>query len=47
LRRRLSNRPCSNRHQTSKGTIRFQPDEPLPAGVVRRIVKARIAENME
>ena len=26
-----------------KGTIRFQPDHPLPASLVRRIVKDRIA----
>ena len=28
-----------------KGTLRFTPDRPLPAGLVTRIVKVRVAEN--
>ena len=30
---------------TSKGTIRFQPDAPLPAAVIRKLVRAAIARN--
>ena len=31
-------------YDISKGTIRFQPDEPLPASLVTTLVKARMAE---
>ena len=34
-------------YDISKGTIRFQPDKPLTAALVRKLVKARIAENAE
>jgi uncharacterized protein YdhG (YjbR/CyaY superfamily) len=32
-------------YETSKSTIRFQAEYPLPTALVRKLVKARIAEN--
>ena len=32
-------------YDTSKGTIRFTTADPLPAALVRKLVKARLAEN--
>lgn len=31
-------------YDTAKGTIRFQPDRPLPSALVRELVRARIAK---
>ena len=33
------------RYETSKGTIRFTPEQPLPPTVVRKLIKAAVARN--
>jgi len=34
-------------YSTNKGTIRFAADKPLPDALIKKIVKARVAENRE
>ena len=40
-----AHRDLLSEYDTSKGTIRFLPAKPLPAVLVRKLVKARLAEN--
>ena len=32
-------------YETSKGTVRFTPDHPLPVALIRKLVKAAMARN--
>ncbi len=32
-------------YRTAKGTLRFAPDKPLPAALVKKMVKARVRQN--
>lgn len=39
-----ANRDLLAEFDTSKGTVRFTPDKPLPADLVSKLVRARMAE---
>ncbi len=34
-------------YKTSKGTVQFPPDQPLPLDLITEMVKFRVAENLE
>ena len=40
-----ANRDVLEGYDTSKGTVRFPPDKPLPRSLVTKLVRARVAEN--
>jgi uncharacterized protein YdhG (YjbR/CyaY superfamily) len=40
-----AHRDALSRYDTSKGTVRFAPERPLPASLVKKLVRTRTAEN--
>jgi uncharacterized protein YdhG (YjbR/CyaY superfamily) len=43
----IQNFPEAAAFSTSSGTLQFQPEKPIPATLVKKLVKARIAQNLE
>ena len=43
----IRNFPEAAAFATSSGTLQFQPEKPIPAALVKKLVKARIAQNLE
>jgi uncharacterized protein YdhG (YjbR/CyaY superfamily) len=41
---RRRNASALKRYKTSAGTVQFPLDEPLPSGLIKRLVRARVAE---
>jgi uncharacterized protein YdhG (YjbR/CyaY superfamily) len=39
-----ANQEALKEYRTSKGTVQFMPEKPLPAALIRRVIKARMAE---
>jgi uncharacterized protein YdhG (YjbR/CyaY superfamily) len=46
LARKMKNE-ISKTHKVSGGTIHFSPERPLPPGLVKKILRARVRENAE
>jgi uncharacterized protein YdhG (YjbR/CyaY superfamily) len=40
-------RTALSKYETAKGTVRFPIDKPLPLGLIKRIVRFRVQENLK
>ncbi|HVY88961.1 MAG TPA: DUF1801 domain-containing protein [Hyphomonadaceae bacterium] len=45
--RMLADYPELKDHIAGKGTLQFTPEKPLPAAAVKKLVKARVVQNLE
>jgi uncharacterized protein YdhG (YjbR/CyaY superfamily) len=45
--RTLSNYPDLKDFISGKGTLQFTPEKPIPAATVKKLVKQRVAQNLE